>query len=64
MASYSKIKVRKTETMTGLSDWIDVNQTYSQCHPLNLPLHQARRTQDHTIHQWRKKAGGAMYISE
>ena len=37
----------------------DINQIWCQCHPLHLPSHQGLQKQEHTIHQWRKEAGGA-----
>jgi hypothetical protein len=64
MASDSKMKVGKTETITQLSDRNDINRTLSQGQPPNLPPHQGRQLQQHTIHQWHKEAGGAPYISE
>jgi len=42
----------------------DINPTRSQCDPLNLPSHQGRQTQEHTIHQRRKEAGGVCCISK
>jgi len=42
----------------------DIHQTSSQRHPLNVPSHQGRQTQEDTIHQHGKAAGGAAGISE
>jgi len=42
----------------------DINQIWFQCHSLNLPSHEGCQTQEYTIHQWRKEAGGAPCISE
>jgi len=64
MASDLKMKISKTETIIRLSDRNDINRTQSQCHPPNLPSHQGQQTQEHTIHQGRKEAGDAPYISE
>jgi len=60
----SKMKVGETETTIQISDRKDINRTYTQCHPLNLPFHQGQHMQEHTIHQWHKEAGGASCISE
>ena len=64
MGSESKMKVCKTETIPRLSNQNDINRTKSQCHPLNLPSHLGRQTQEHTIHQLRKDSGGANCIVE
>jgi len=62
--SNSNMKVGETERIIRLSDRKDINRTYTQCHPLNPRSHQGQHMQEHTIHQWRKEAGGASCISE
>ena len=42
----------------------DINETYSQCHPVYLPSHLGEQTQEHTIDQCPNKDGGAPWISE
>jgi len=62
IASDSKMKVCKTETITGLSDQNDINRIYTKHHPRNLPSHQGRQMQKHTIHPLRKETGGVPNI--
>jgi len=64
MASDSKMKVGKTETIIRLSNRNEINRTLCQCHSPNLPTHPGQHTQEHTIHQRGKEAGGTPYISE
>ena len=42
----------------------DINRTWSQCHPLNLPSHQGQQTQEHKIYQQHKEAGGIPCICD
>jgi hypothetical protein len=46
MASDWKSEVGKTVTITRLSDWNDINRTWSQCHPLNFPSHQGEQSRN------------------
>jgi hypothetical protein len=64
MGSDLEMKVGKSEIISRLSDRNEINQTQSQCHPPNLPSHQSRQTQEHTIHQRHNEDGGTSDISQ
>jgi len=64
MASDSKMRPGKTETITRLSDQNNINWTWTQCNPQNLPSHQGWQTQEHTIYPCNKEDEGTPSISE